>query len=440
MGFRRYYLNITVRIIFLSVSVFIFSFLLNEPDLWLVKANLLVLIGIQIFLLGRYHSRFHKDLQMILNSWKSKDFSLFLKSGSKSDEFPKLYATLDEINDQFKASEKNNISEGLLFKYIIDHVQVGIVAFDDDKSLKLVNQATLDLFYLKEAPLTLVDLNARLSETIIDLKIGQSKLIDFNKGGVVKDIVVKKGDLIMDGSTITLVTLHDIHSELQKNELQSWQNLISVLAHEIMNSVAPINALSHKLTGYLAAEIISPETLVKARDSAEIVERQSQTLMRFVEDYRKISGVPNPICAVINVLDMLNEIRRVFNSDHENIRVSVRAMPELVISADRPQIIQVLLNLCLNSFYALNDISNPALILKAWSENERICISVSDKGKGISDEVMNKIFVPFFTTRADGSGIGLSLSKQIMSLHGGSINVESTEGEGTTVTLTLGKT
>ena len=152
MGFRGYYVNIILRILFLSATVFVFAYLLTEPELWLVKANILILIGIQIFLLGRYHARFHKDLQVILNSWKSKDFSLFLKSEAKTDEFPKLYATLNEINDQFKASEKKNVSEGLLFKYIIDHVQVGIVAFDANKSIILINQATLDLFYLKEAP------------------------------------------------------------------------------------------------------------------------------------------------------------------------------------------------------------------------------------------------------------------------------------------------
>ena len=440
MGFRGYYVNITLRILFLSATVFTFSYLLTNPELWLVKANILILIGIQIFLLGRYHARFHNDLQMILNSWKSKDFSLFLKSEAKIDEFPKLYATLNEINEQFKASEKRNISEGLLFKYIIDHVQVGIVAFDVNKSIVLINQATLDLFYLKEAPLSLVHLNSRLSETIKKMKIGQSKLIDFNEGGVVKNIVVKTGDFILDGSAVTLVTLHDIHSELQKNELQSWQNLISVMAHEIMNSVAPINALSHKLTRYLGDEQVSPETLSKARDSAEIVERQSLTLMRFVQDYRKISGIPKPNCASINVLELLTEVKQLFHSDHENIKVSLRAVPELGISADKPQIIQVILNLCLNSFHAISNISNPTIKLEAWSDNERICISVSDKGNGISDEVMNKIFVPFFTTRSDGSGIGLSLSKQIMSLHEGSINVESSVGEGTTVTITFGKT
>ena len=439
MGFRGYYVNITLRILFLSATVLTFSYLLIKPELWLVKANILFLIGFQIFLLGRYHARFHKDLQLILNSWKSKDFSLFLKSETKTDEFPKLYATLNEINEQFKASEKRNISEGLLFKYIIDHVQVGIVAFDANKSIVLINQATLDLFYLKEAPLSLVDLNTRLSETIKKLKIGQSKLIDFTEGGAVKNIVVKTGDFILDGSAVTLVTLHDIHSELQMNELQSWQNLISVMAHEIMNSVAPINALSNKLTRYLAEEQISPETLSKARDSAEIVERQSLTLLRFVQDYRKISGIPKPNFASINVLELLTEVRQLFRSDHENIKVSLSAVPELGISADKPQIIQVILNLCLNSFHAISNISNPTIKLKAWSDSERTCISVSDKGNGISDEVMNKIFVPFFTTRSDGSGIGLSLSKQIMSMHEGSINVASSVGEGTTVTLTFAK-
>jgi two-component system nitrogen regulation sensor histidine kinase NtrY len=437
MEFRGYYLNITIRIIFLSVSVFTFSYLLNEPDLWLAKANILILIVIQIFLLGRYHSRFHKDLQMILNSWKSKDFSLFLKSESKSNNFPKLYATLDEINGQFKASEKRNISEGLLFKYIIDRVQVGIVAINDDKIIKLINQATLDLFYLKEAPLTLVDLNTRLSEVIVGLNKGQSKLIDFNKGGLVKNIVVTKGDLLLDGSVITLVTLHDIHSELQKNELQSWQNLISVLAHEIMNSVAPINALSHKLSQYLAEEHISKNMLVKALDSAEIIERQSQALMRFVEDYRKISGVPKPNKELLNVLDLLTEARELFVSDHENINLTLVEIPEIQVRADKAQIIQVLLNLFLNANYALSDVKNPTIELRVRSENDEIYISVADKGKGISREVIKKIFIPFFTTRPDGSGIGLSLSKQIMSLHGGSINVESSVGEGTLVLLTF---
>jgi two-component system nitrogen regulation sensor histidine kinase NtrY len=440
MGFRGYYLNITIRILLLSATVLVFSFLLNEPELWLVKVNILLLIGLQIYLLGKYHAQFHKDLQMILNSWKSKDFSLFLKSSAKIDEFPDLYATLDEINHQLKESEKKNISETLLFKYIIDHVQVGILAFDADKSIKLINQATMDLFHLKEAPRTLIDLNDQLTKTIAALNIGQSKLMDFNKGGIVKNIVVKTGDFILDASAVTLVTLHDIHSELQKNELQSWQNLISVLAHEIMNSVAPINALSHKLTRYLADEHISPDTLIKARDSAEIVERQSQALMRFVEDYRKISGVPKPNYDSINVLHLLTEIRQLFNADHENIKITVSAKAKLVISADRPQIVQVLLNLCLNSFHAVNDVPNPTIELMAWSDKGRTYISVSDKGKGISDEVMNKIFIPFFTTRINGSGIGLSLSKQIMSLHGGSINVESMVGEGTTVTIIFEKT
>jgi signal transduction histidine kinase len=439
MGFRRYYLNISIRVILLTATCFVLTILLSDSGLWLAKINVLILVVVQVFLLGKYHRRFHLDLEFILNSWKSKDFSLHLKERTETKEFPELYNSLDEINTRLKQVEKQNVGEGLLFQFITNHVRVGIIAADHQDNIMLVNNAVLEMFNLKEAPKSLIDLEKRLVDTLLDLSLGESKMMHMDSGGVVKNIMVRTGKFMLEEQEVTLITLDDIHAELQKNEVETWQNLIGVLAHEIMNSVAPINALSHKLVTYLAKDTIDSKTLTKASDSAEIVQRRSKGLMRFVEDYRKMSGVPLPNKHTLTISELFKDVETLFIADHQDIDLEVSLVTGLEIQADKAQLAQVLLNLLLNAFYATAETPQPQIILKGWEDTMRNYIAVTDNGIGMDKEVIEKIFVPFFSTRANGSGIGLSLSKQIMSLHGGRINVESIVGKGTTMTLTFSK-
>jgi two-component system, NtrC family, nitrogen regulation sensor histidine kinase NtrY len=276
------------------------------------------------------------------------------------------------------------------------------------------------------------------------------KLIEVKSAGVHKILAVEISRLVMIDKAYRLVTLQDINSEIEQKEIEAWHKLIRILTHEIMNSVTPIASLSETMQGMLSdkagnqkpLEAIHEETIKDIRFSLSTIQKRSERLIDFVENYRRLTRVPKPVIQTVNLNLLLSNIENLMREEMGRNRVMLTIEVEntnLELKIDAALIEQVLINLLRNSIHALEDQTNKRIEIKAYTEDQAVLVQVHDNGKGIPEKELQEIFVPFFSTKKEGSGIGLSLSKQIMSMHGGRIRVTSAVNEGSSFFLVFKK-
>ena len=248
-----------------------------------------------------------------------------------------------------------------------------------------------------------------------------------------------------------LVSVKNIQNELEEKEMEAWQKLISVLTHEIMNSIAPISSLSTTISTILTelksktlAGHDDPDSLEAFEDvdmALSTISKRTEGLMHFVNTYRHLTKIPQPSYTIFGIHQLFKEIKILLSDETTEMGVNCQISidPEtLELSADERLIQQVLINLLKNAIYATQGRQNAQIWMKAYiNKRGRVVIEVIDNGQGILPEVLDKVFIPFFTTKTTGSGIGLSLSKQIMRMHGGNISVTSTPEQETKFTLTF---
>ena len=244
-----------------------------------------------------------------------------------------------------------------------------------------------------------------------------------------QDMAVTVTEYSTQTDSLRLINLRNIRSVLEENEMEAWQKLVRVLTHEIMNSIAPIISLSDTLCDRALQEGMDEDSLML--QGMKTIHRRSKGLLNFVENYRKLSRLSTPVLAPVRVGELLGDIKKLMPSSKVSYIYKVEN-EDRVLMIDRSQIEQVLLNLLKNACEACNEQPNPQVVVETayLAEKHLFTLSVTDNGSGILPDVLDKIFIPFYTTKSTGSGIGLSLCKQIMTLHGGSIRVSSEEGKG----------
>lgn len=243
----------------------------------------------------------------------------------------------------------------------------------------------------------------------------------------------------MRGKKYTLISLQNIHSELEEKEMEAWQKLIRVLTHEIMNSVTPISSLAGTVNKLLNDPGKLDDEISDIKNAVKTIQKRSEGLIHFVENYRNLTKIPKPNFETFRVSVLTDRIYNLMKNEFagNNIKFNTSIVPDnLTLSADSELIEQVIINLLLNAKFAIKNQQNPEISIRSYTDaGSKVIIRVEDNGPGISKEIQDKIFIPFYTTKKDGSGIGLSLSRQIMRSHFGSITVVSKEGEGTAFIL-----
>jgi signal transduction histidine kinase len=283
-----------------------------------------------------------------------------------------------------------------------------------------------------------------LHQAIQQLRTGGSELIKIAHPDGIMQLSVYVIELLMRGERFKLVSLQNIQSELEEKEMEAWQNLVNILTHEIMNSIAPISSLAGTLKGELEQKLEQKEALHPADMEdflmgVQTIEKRSEGLVSFVSDFRSLAHVPAPKFGSIGLASLFDQLELLLQHqlERQGIGLFKELEPkELILFGDQTQIEQVLINLMHNAIHALEDAPQKEIHLKGYiDEAGKIILEVTDSGKGIEEEALEKIFIPFFTTKQKGSGIGLSLSKQILRRHKGNIQVRSDLGQGTTVKL-----
>lgn len=365
------------------------------------------------------------------------------KTGSSRDL---LYHEFNEILKKFREIRADKEAQHQYLRTIVQHIGIGIITFDREGEVQIMNNAAkklLGIKLIKNISQVARD-HPALKESFTELKTGGRDLVKISKNEEEVQLAVYAIELSLREKQFKLISIQNIQSELEEKEMEAWQNLIRVLTHEIMNSVTPISSLAATVETELHEFLqtgsdvnrINDDTIQDFHLSLKTIHNRSESLIKFVSDFRNMTRIKHPTLANHEIEDMIKQILILLKPDIEeaSIKVNCSVKPGLTANIDREQIEQVVINVIKNAVQALaaTDKEDKLLTITAMpSEGGGAFISVADNGTGIEEEALKKIFIPFFTTKKNGSGIGLSLSKQIMRKHGGNITAKSQIGEGT---------
>ena len=445
MDYKGVKFNISLRLAGLLLTMFALVALIYDKAFILTIIFILIILGIQVISLFNFLDKSRDDLFSFLQAIKSKDFSQSYPTNTPNDEQNQINTEFNAIIDQFNMIREEHEADFQYLKNIVQHVGIGLITFKKNGNVQIANSAAKKLLKFKH-----VD-NIRefstLSEELVDiffrLKTGGRDLVKLSIQGDIVQLAIYAIELTLRGEEFKLISLQNIQSELEEKEMEAWQNLVRVLTHEIMNSVTPISSLANTMEEELKGHIgkdqessnIPKEEIEDLHLAIQTIQKRSAGLIRFVQDFRNLTHIPKPKLGVVHVGKMLEQISLLMKSEieKEGINLNIFVEPsDFTINADKELIEQVLINLLKNAIQSFDEQTNRIVEIRAcFNDKGRPLISVKDNGSGIDEEALQKIFIPFFTTKKSGSGIGLSLSRQIMRQHQGVLAVKSEADEGT---------
>ncbi|HTQ65377.1 MAG TPA: HAMP domain-containing sensor histidine kinase [Puia sp.] len=441
---KRFELRILLRVIFIFLTI-------TTAALIIVKAQfvyLTIIIPVIIFQLidfYRFNRKAQDEVEQFVESIHYRDFSRYFDEKHAPLELKPLRKGFNEINTTFKVISKEKETQYQYLQKILELVETGILSYEyKTGEIGWMNEAfkrMLGIPYLK----TIHSLSRRddlLYHEVLNLRPGDSKVISIAKENSMFKALLSGTAFQTDNKVYKLIAFQNVNEALDETEALAWQKLLSVMTHEIMNSVAPISSLAdtmldrlHKSVSYLKEQPAAIEDLELGIDT---IRRRSEGLLKFAETYRNLNKITSPNLKKIYARDLFENLHQLMQPTLEQKNIDLEIIlkdPDLTLEVDSSLVEQVLINLLVNAMEAVKDKPNPRVILAAQLINNKVTIKVADNGTGIPLSLMDKIFVPFFSTRKNGSGIGLSLCKQIMMLHKGNIQVQSVEGEGTAFLL-----
>ncbi len=449
MVYKRFYIVVLIRVLLLVASIFLFVFLVTVARHEVSSIILGLLIVFQVYLLINFVNRTNNKLTQFFNSIKYSDFSSSFSDESMGKSFETLSRSFNDVMEEFKKHRAEKEENYNYLQTVVQHVNIGIVCFDAQGNVDLYNNAAKRILK-KNIIRNINDLETvknDLPETLLKMKAGDKVLIKIFTEDELKQLSFYATEFRMRGQEFILVAFYDIHAELEEKEIESWQKLIRVLTHEIMNSITPISSLASTVNDILIDDSSEKPVLNKLDDddleniesALQTIRRRSEGLLNFVDIYRNLTRIPQPNFRYFPVKEAFDRAEQLLRQriDDLDIKCDCKVYPEdLKLTADPDLIDQVIINLILNAIDAVKATENREINLVAYNNhNNRTIIEVADNGTGIKPDIIDKIFMPFFTSKKEGSGIGLSLSRQIMHLHKGSISVKSKQEEGTVFTL-----
>ncbi|CAN5427210.1 sensor histidine kinase [soil metagenome] len=445
--------SIVVRVFLLTATMFLAVWLYLYTDYIVTTAVFFILIIILTINLIHTVEKTNAQLTRFLDSIRYSDFSINFRETGLGESFEQLNRAFSDVIDEFRKERSERQESFRTLQTVIQHVGIGLLAFNQKGEVLILNTASkrmLDISGLRNIK-NLQTVNSTLYDTLMKLQGGHRALVQFRQSGISMQLSVYATQFVTKGDTIKLVSLQNISHELEEKEMEAWQNITQVLAHEIMNSITPISSLSDTVHSIVNSRVspvnngykMDDETLQDVRDALKTISSRSQGLIRFVQSYRDFTQIPTPESERIQVSELLNRIKHLMKGEFENQQVDIHLIvdPEtLEVDADPQLIEQILINLTKNALRAMREVNKPRLEYRAGIDNNgRIRIDLADNGPGIKKETIEKIFIPFYTSAGSepvrGTGIGLSLSRQIMRLHNGTLTVTSEPGKGAVFSL-----
>jgi signal transduction histidine kinase len=444
MVFKRYQERILLRVLFLFLTLSLASYLLVRGE-YPYLAFLLLVVSVQLVDFYNFHRKAQQEVEQFVESIHYRDFSRYFDVKEAPLELQSLRQGFNEINSTFKLISREKETQYQYLQKILELVNTGILSYEHKSGeIGWMNESFKNLLgvpYLKTIG-SLERRDAALYQEILNLRPGDSKIISLTREkdrNVFKTLMTATA-FQTDSRVYKLVAFQDVNEALDETEAKAWQKLLSVMTHEIMNSVAPISSLAETMLHRLqeSARMLKeqqPGALEDLELGIGTIRRRSEGLLKFAETYRNLNKITTLNLNKVLARDLFENLHHLMQPtlDQKHIEVEILLIdPDLSLEADTNLIEQVLINLVVNAIEAVKDREEPLITLSANAgSNGRAVIKVADNGMGMSPEVMENIFIPFFSTKKNGSGIGLSLCKQILLLHKGNIQVQSVEGTGT---------
>ena len=438
-GYRAFRTRVVLRVALLGVTLWLLFYLIaagvNHPAVVLVVV-LVVLLLYQIYALIHYVERTNRDLARFLAAIRYADFSQSFVSGGLGSSFDELKTAFNEVLDAFRQARAEKEEQAHYLQTVVQHIGIGLIVFDSAGEVSLINNAAKRLLGVPRLG-HIADLdrvNPILTTTLQRLGPQGRDLVRLEE----IQLALHASVFRLSHREHTLVALHDIGPDLDEKEMEAWQNLIRVLTHEIMNSITPIASLAATANGMLQEDDPDAEATEDIRSAVSTIQRRSEGLLHFVEAYRGLTRVPAPSFEIVSVAGLFARVEQLMRPQFVKSAVELRLQvdpPSLELTADPEQVEQILINLLRNAREATAHRAGAGVDLTAYMVRDKVVIEVADNGPGIVAEALGKVFIPFFTTKRDGSGIGLSLCRQIMRLHRGAIAVRSEPGVRTVFAL-----
>ena len=445
---KRFRVQVAMRVGALAALVGGAAYLIFRHNLYL-PGGLLGVCAIPVgVLLVRYTEKTTRDLTRFLESVRYADFTRRFTTDGRGPVFDDLRDAFEEVTAEFRRLRAEKEQQVQYLQQVVQHLGVALITYQDDGEVETMNTAARRL--LRTGPIRHVAALERVSDDLAEalrtLDSGDQAMVRVEETDRTLQLAVRVSRFQLQGESHALASIQDLRNELEEKEMEAWQQLTSVLTHEIMNSVAPISSLASTASRRLQPDgrngTITADQATDAREAVDTIQRRSEGLMNFVDAYRSFTDIPAPEFEILDARALLDDVEHLLRAqiEEQSLEVTVSVdPPDLTLSGDPDLLNQLLVNLALNAVQAIEEDSGTdqgRIEFRAFVDRRsRPVIQVEDNGPGIPDDVQEKIFVPFFTTKEEGSGIGLSLSRQIMRLHGGSLSVRSTEGDGAVFTL-----
>lgn len=449
MFYQRFTFRLLSRLVLINLLGYALFYLVVNTQLWFTMIGVsLVLIGALISLYY-YINEIRSDIKRFILAVKTRDHTLNFKNKATKGSFPELYESFSDILLVHKQIRLEQEAMFQLIKTILEQVPVGVIVANNASEGENLKNEEIAFFNLAASNLLGVPAYKYWHRLKQHLPLFVNEIEQISHGGKrflelkIQDKFIQLSTEVIPlnlyGKNYTIVSFQNIKDEIEQKETEAWNRLIGVISHEILNSITPISSLSDTINSMVSdKENLKADEMEDLKTALQTIKRRSAGLLDFVKDYRLIAELPTPNLELHTIGEILKHIKILMQpfAKGRNVILDVeQTSSRITLQLDLKLIEQVLINLITNGIYAVENAENPHIKINYRLENTKLYIDVSDNGKGIDVADLEKIFVPFYTTRKNGSGIGLTISRNIMKMHRGSIEVVSEPNVTTTFSL-----
>lgn len=447
MFFNRFTFNLIIRLLVINFLAIGLYYLISKTELWFTIVGLSIILLINILSLYFYINQITKDIQRFVEAVKTQDNTLNFSQKASKGVFPELYKFFNELIRINKDMQLEKDSMFQLIKTILEQIPTGIIVLKGHPQ----HTEKTEIFFFNEAATNLLNIPSykywhrvvqhipQFAKEIEQISTGGKRFMELKVQDKIIQLSTEVIPLNLYQTDYSIISFQNIKDEIEQKEAEAWNRLIGVISHEILNSITPISSLSDTVNSMIVNKHdLDHEELEELKPAIQTIKRRSEGLLDFVKAYRLIAELPTPHLEYHTIGEILQHIKVLMQpfASERNITLKVeQTSSRISVEIDLKLIEQALINLVTNSIYALENIKQPVIEIGYRLEQNKLYLEVSDNGKGVEADLLRKIFVPFFSTRKSGSGIGLTITQNIMKMHKGNLEVNSIPLEKTTFSL-----
>lgn len=441
MACKNYTFKLALRLIFIVVIAFAIGVLIMRGTNFLIAIVLVFFEGALILSLFSLVNQTHRKIAFFIQSIKNEDTSLNFPENKNDSTLKDLHKSLNELNVIVQKAVLQSRIKEQYFSEIIKNIDTGIIVLGVNGFVYEVNPAALRMLHLRVLThlKQIQQVDMAFGTALSKLESNQKQTFTFHSENEPEQFVVRCSVMHLKGEEVRLLSMQDIRGELERKELDSWVKLIRVMSHEIMNSLAPVTSIAGSLKHIwkekldLDAAFSDDEDVKSTIDGLDVISERGRGLSQFVQNYRKLTKVPVPQLSLVSMQQLFDRLSILVSPMKADYGVAIQFYPlkkDFQVQIDEQMMVQVIVNLVKNAAEASSNQEEPLVeVVGRRLADNKVEILVIDNGKGISNEIAEEVFVPFFTTKSSGSGIGLSHSRQIMRAHGGTVNYRREKGK-----------